>query len=66
MMFSFRHRKAPKPAAEKRTPKLTVENPPDITELHLQHLDYNGQPLSVESLSHYTEPTGTDERFRVH
>jgi hypothetical protein len=66
MMFPFRRRTAPKPATEKRTPKLSVENPPNVTELHLQHLDYNGEPLSVESLSHYLLPSDSNERFRVH
>lgn len=64
-MFPFRHRPTPKPTAKKRAPKAAVP-PPEVTQLHLQHLDYNLQPLSVESLSHYIEPIVEDERFRVH
>ncbi|WP_333680535.1 hypothetical protein [Dyella sp.] len=66
MMFSFRRRPASKSTAEKHAPRPGAENPPKLTELRLQHLDYNGQPLSVESLSHYFEPAIEDERFRVH
>jgi hypothetical protein len=66
MMFPFRRRTTPKPTAERYAPTPGAENPPLITELHLQHLDYNGQPLNVESLSHYIEPVVENERFRVH
>ncbi|WP_284319895.1 hypothetical protein [Dyella acidisoli] len=65
MMFPFRRRPKSKPNAKKRAPKATAPLP-DVTELHLQHLDYNLEPLSVESLSHYIEPIVPDERFRVH
>ena len=64
MLFSFRRRPKPK-TAQKPSPKA-AEPPPDATELHLRHLDYDLQPLSVESLSHYIEPVVEDERFRVH
>lgn len=64
MMLSFRRRPKPK-TAKKRSPKV-VPLQPDVTELHLQHVDYNLQPLSVDSLSHYIEPIAEDERFRVH
>ncbi|HKT30152.1 hypothetical protein [Dyella sp.] len=66
MMFPFRRRTTSKSTAEKHAPKLNAENPPNVTELHLQHLDYNGEPMSVESLSHYFAPTDSNERFRVH
>lgn len=67
MLFSFRRRRtAPQPATEKRPLPPAASNPTDIAELHLQHQDYNGQPVSVESLSHYIEPTEGNERFRVH
>lgn len=65
-MFPFRRRTAPKPNAEQHAPKLGTDRPPDVTELHLQHLDYNGQPLNVEGLSHYIAPMVENERFRVH
>jgi hypothetical protein len=65
MMFPFRRRPTPKPVAKERTPVAGVSSP-DTTELHLRHLDYNLQPVSVESLSHYIEPIVEDERFRVH
>jgi hypothetical protein len=65
MMLPFRRRPTPKPNTPKPTPEATVP-PPDVTELHLRHVDYNLQPLSVESLSHYIEPVVNDERFRVH
>ena len=65
MMLPFRRRRTPKPTAKKRAPK-TVAPPPDVTELHLHHVDYNLQPLNVEGLSHYIEPIFEDERFRVH
>lgn len=63
MMFPFRRRPTPKPTAKKHTPKAPVPAP---DELHLQRLDYDLQPLNVESLSHYIEPIVEDERFRVH
>ena len=65
MMFPFRRRPTPKPVAKERAPEAGVL-PPDVTTLHLRHLDYNLQPVSVESLSHYIEPIVEDERFRVH
>jgi hypothetical protein len=65
MMLPFRRRPTPKPTIDKPAPEATVP-PPDVTELHLRHVDYNLQPLSVESLSHYIEPVVDDERFRVH
>ena len=63
MMLPFR-RRPPTSTAKKRTPKTV--SPPEITELQLQHVDYNLQPLKVEGLSHYIEPIVADERFRVH
>ena len=30
------------------------------------HVDYNLQPLSVQSLQHYIESQSNDERFKVH
>lgn len=65
MMFPFRRRPTPKQAAAKPAP-TPAEPPPDITELHLRHLDYDLHPLRVEALSHYIEPIVEDERFRVH
>jgi hypothetical protein len=66
MMFPFRRRTTPKPATSKDKLPLPADRPPNVTELHLQHLDYNGQPLNVEGLSHYIEPMVENERFRVH
>ena len=63
MMLPFR-RRPPTSTARKRTPKTVPL--PEITELHLQHVDYNLQPLKVEGLSRYIEPIVEDERFRVH
>jgi hypothetical protein len=65
MMLSFCRRPTPKPTAAK--PAATpAEQPPETTALHLRHLDYNLQPLTVESLSHYIEPIVEEKRFRVH
>ncbi|GLQ90100.1 hypothetical protein [Dyella flagellata] len=64
MMLSFRRRQKPK-TAKQRSAKA-AEPQPDVAKLQLQHLDYDLQPLSVESLSHYIEPIVEDERFRVH
>lgn len=63
MMLPFR-RRTPTSTTKKRTPKTVP--PRDVTELHLQHVDYNLRPLNVEGLSHYIEPIVADERFRVH
>lgn len=66
MMLPFRRR----PMSQKLVSKTpTVEahsSPSHFAELRLRHLDYDLQPLSVESLSHYIEPVVDDERFRVH
>jgi hypothetical protein len=63
MMLPFR-RRPPTSTTKKRTPKSAL--PSEITQLPLQHVDYNLQPLKVEGLSHYIEPMVEDGRFRVH
>lgn len=65
MMFTFRRRSALKLLFKKHIAEPAVP-PPDADEVKLQHLDYDLQPLQVESLSHYIEPALEQERFRVH
>ncbi len=64
-MLPFRRRPSPKQAVNLPPPKPTPALP-QATGLYLRHLDYNLQPLGVESLSHYIEPVIEGERFRVH
>ncbi|MBE1161625.1 hypothetical protein [Dyella acidiphila] len=66
MMLPFRRRpNSPKQTAA--TPAADSGEPQSCKiEIGLKHLDYNLQPLNVESLSHYIEPTVDEERFRVH
>jgi hypothetical protein len=42
-------------------PKL----PPKVTDGRHKHLDYNLQPLSVDSFSHYIDAVVDDDCFRV-
>jgi hypothetical protein len=66
MMLPFRRRPpSQKPSPNDATTK-TPEAPSDSVETSPRHLDYDLQPLTVESLSHYIEPVVDDERFRVH
>lgn len=66
MMLPFRRR----PTTPKQIAATPAAEPAEPTscklEIGLKHLDYNLQPLNVESLSHYIEPAVDDERFRVH
>lgn len=66
MMLPFRRR----PPSQKPSPNDAItkapEAPSDSVETSPRHLDYDLQPLTVESLSHYIEPVVDDERFRVH
>jgi hypothetical protein len=68
MMLPFRRRPiSPKPSvkiADNNHPLFQLP-PADAHAVKRQHLDYNHQPLAVESLSHYIQPEA-DERFRVH
>ncbi|HUA80426.1 MAG TPA: hypothetical protein VL997_08650 [Dyella sp.] len=64
-MLAFRRRPAQKPIAKDPT-AVTAEPPTDHVEVQLHHLDYDLQPLRVESLSHYTGTLFEDERFHVH
>ncbi|RDS81246.1 hypothetical protein DWU98_11980 [Dyella monticola] len=64
MLFSSRRPTRP-PTAKKHAHESITKASPAAAELRLHHLDYNLQPLSVASLSHYVEPV-EDERFRVH
>jgi hypothetical protein len=36
-----------------------------VTDARQKHLDYNLQPLSVDSFSHYIDAVVDDDRFRV-
>lgn len=65
MMLPFRRRPAPRLSLKKQEPKSS-EQLRDVTLLPLRHLDYNLQPLNVESLSHYIDLLAREERFRVH
>lgn len=65
MMLSFRRRPAQKPISKDQT-VTTAEPLPDNVDVHVHHVDYDLQPLRVDSLSHYTESLFEDERFHVH
>jgi hypothetical protein len=66
MMLPFRRRPTtPKPS--RKIPAVeTSDSPPKTNGVSVHHLDYDLQPLRVESLSHYIDPVVDDERFRVH
>ena len=68
MMLPFRRRpSSPKPSlkiADTRTQAFEAPSV-DVHAVKLHHLDYNHEPLTVESLSHYIQPV-VDDRFRVH
>ncbi|HTV85926.1 MAG TPA: hypothetical protein VME63_10980 [Dyella sp.] len=70
MMLPFRRRPtSPKPSSKSRDID-TANRAVETSSAHhsaagLHHLDYNLEPLAVESLSHYTQPMA-GERFRVH
>lgn len=42
-----------------------VKAPSKITDAQPKHLDYNLQPLGVDSLSHYIEAVVDNDHFRV-
>jgi hypothetical protein len=65
MMLSFRRPTPSKPLSKTTTAETDLPQSEPV-ELGRQHLDYDLQPLRVESLSHYIEPVVDDERFRVH
>jgi hypothetical protein len=66
MMLPFRRRpNSPKQPPSKPAVEVLPPNPV-VIELVPAHLDYNLQPINVESLSHYIEPSADAERFRVH
>ncbi|WP_233843297.1 hypothetical protein [Dyella sp. 2HG41-7] len=65
MMLSFRRRPAQKPIA-KDPSAATAESTPDKVDIQVRHLDYDRQPLRVDSLSHYNGTLFEDERFHVH
>jgi hypothetical protein len=65
MMLSSRRPTSPKPLSKTATIE-TASSQSEPVEPGPHHLDYDLQPLSVESLSHYIEPVMDDERFRVH
>ena len=67
MMLPFRRR----PTQPKSPPKPLVSNMPSDLQKEPDmeakaHVDYNLQPLSVQSLQHYIESQSNDERFKVH
>jgi hypothetical protein len=59
------HPEYPAASSEKITADA-AKAPSTISDARSKHLDYNLQPLDVDSLSHYIEAVVDDDRFRVH
>ena len=54
------------PASSSETLTAEAAKPPSkVTDARQKHLDYNLQPLSVDSFSHYIDAVVDDDRFRV-
>lgn len=66
MMLPFRRRPTPQKPSSKAAIVKAPDLPSEPAVVTLHHLDYDLQPLNVESLSHYIAPVVDDERFRVH
>jgi hypothetical protein len=66
MMLPFRRRPTTSQTSLNDATVKAPNAPSDSVETSPRHLDYDLQPLTVESLSHYIEPVVDDERFRVH
>ncbi|GLQ45254.1 hypothetical protein GCM10007862_03050 [Dyella lipolytica] len=65
MMLAFRRRPTSEKQSANDAPAEAPDAPPNHADVSPHHLDYDHRPLSVEGLSHYTQPV-VDERFRVH
>jgi hypothetical protein len=66
MMISFHRRPNSRKQSTQPPVAEAIQIKPDAAELGPQHLDYDLQPLNVDSLAHYIEPDVDQERFRVH